>query len=156
MPTFSPTRHKSINSALSFTQKSLPQKRFLVRMQLTLDATLPTPHDASRLVQAMSAWSVITRHALSRHCRGARVYGQTTTTMHDMSTPRTPPIGAAVYFVHSMIFIAQNVQLFPTARRFSSKICPTYAFFQICYQRIYSATGLSGRVQACLVVIYCF
>ena len=33
------------------------------RMQLTLHATRPTPHGASRLVQAMSAWSVKTRRA---------------------------------------------------------------------------------------------
>ena len=37
--------------------------------------TRPTPHGASRLVQGMSAWSVKTRHAPSRHCRDARVYG---------------------------------------------------------------------------------
>ena len=32
-------------------------------MQLTRHATHPTPHGASRLVQAMSAWSVTTRRA---------------------------------------------------------------------------------------------
>ena len=33
----------------------------LSRMQLTLHATRRTPHDASRLVQALSAWSMKTR-----------------------------------------------------------------------------------------------
>ena len=56
-------------------------------MQLTLHATRPKPHGTSRLVQAMSAWSVKTRRAPSRHCRGARVYGYTTLAMHYMSTP---------------------------------------------------------------------
>ena len=56
-------------------------------MQLTLHATRPIPHDAWRLVQAMCVWSVKARRAPSRHCRDARVYGHTTTVMHDMSTP---------------------------------------------------------------------
>ena len=52
-------------------------------MQLTLHATSPTPHGASRLVQAMPACSVKTRRAPSRHCRDARAYGHTSTAMHD-------------------------------------------------------------------------
>ena len=47
--------------------------------------------------QAMSAWSVNTRLALSRHSRDARVYGHPTTAMHDIEyishveyTPQTP------------------------------------------------------------------
>ena len=44
--------------------------------------TSSTPHGASRLVQAMPAWSVKSRRAPSRHCRDARVYGHTTTVMH--------------------------------------------------------------------------
>ena len=53
-------------------------------MQLTLHANRSTPHGASLLVQqAMSAWSVKTRRAPSRHCRDARVYGHTTTAMQD-------------------------------------------------------------------------
>ena len=39
------------------------------------------------LVQAMSAWLVKTRRALSRHGRDARVCGHTTTAMHILSTP---------------------------------------------------------------------
>ena len=61
----------------------------LSRTQLISEATRPAPHGASRLVQPMSAWSVKTLRAPSWYCRGARVYGHTTTTMHDMSTP--PP-----------------------------------------------------------------
>ena len=58
-------------------------------MLLTLHATRRTPHGASRLVQAMSAWLVKTRCAPPRHSRDARVYGHTTTAMHKLSTP--PP-----------------------------------------------------------------
>ena len=60
------------------------------KMQFTLHATRRTPHRASRLVQAMSAWLVKTRRAPSRHSRNARVYGHTTTAMHKLSTP--PPL----------------------------------------------------------------
>ena len=58
-------------------------------MQFTLHAIRRTPHGASRLVQAMSAWLVKTRRAPSRHSRDARVYGHTTMAMHELSTP--PP-----------------------------------------------------------------
>ena len=51
-----------------------------------------TPHGASRLVQAMSAWLVKTRRAPSRHSRHARVYGHTTTAVHKLSTPPSPPL----------------------------------------------------------------
>ena len=61
------------------------------RMQLTLHATRRTPHGASRLVLAMSAWSVKTRRAPFWHCRDARVYGHTTTAMQDNEYPRPPP-----------------------------------------------------------------
>ena len=46
----------------------------LSKMQFTLHVTRRTPHGASRLVHAMSDWSVKTRRAPSRHCRDARVY----------------------------------------------------------------------------------
>ena len=40
----------------------------------------------------MSAWSVKTRRAPSRHCREARAYGLTTTAMHNNEyTPSSPP-----------------------------------------------------------------
>ena len=57
------------------------------RMQLTLHATRRAPHGASCLVLAMSAWSVKTRRAPSRHCRDASVYGHTPTAMHDIEYP---------------------------------------------------------------------
>ena len=52
-----------------------------------------TPHGASRLVQAISAWSVQTRRAPSWHCnRDAKVYCHTTAAMHDIEhNPPTPP-----------------------------------------------------------------
>ena len=59
--------------------------------QLTLDATWQTPRGFSLcLVLAMSGWSVKTRRAPSRHCRDARVYGHTTTAMHEMNNPPPP------------------------------------------------------------------
>ena len=42
-------------------------------------------------MQGLSAWSVKTRCAPSRHCRDARVYGHTTMAIHETSTPRAPP-----------------------------------------------------------------
>ena len=63
----------------------------LSRMQLTHHATRRTSHGASRLVQVMSAWSVKTRRTPSRHRRDARVYGHTTTVMHNNEyTPLRP------------------------------------------------------------------
>ena len=41
-------------------------------MQVTLHATRRTPHGASRLVQAMVAWSMKTRRTPSRRCIGIR------------------------------------------------------------------------------------
>ena len=61
-------------------------------MQLTLHATRRTPHGASRLVQAMSAWLVKIRRAPSGivGMRGFNSYGHTTTVMHEMSTHLSP------------------------------------------------------------------
>ena len=52
------------------------------RVQLTLHVNRRTPQDASRLVQVLSAWSVETRRAPSRHHREVRVYDHTTKPMH--------------------------------------------------------------------------
>ena len=60
-----------------------------------------TPHGASRLVQATSAWLVKTRRAPSRHSRDARVHGHTTTTIHKLSTPPPPPHG--IYQVYNTL-----------------------------------------------------
>ena len=66
--------------AVIYLQKSAHKVRksasqaVLSRMKLTFHATRRTPtHGASRLVQAMPAWSVKTRRAPTRHCGDARV-----------------------------------------------------------------------------------
>ena len=66
---------KQINSfdAVIHMQEKSASNAFLSRMQLTLHETRRTPHGASRLVLAMSAWSLKTRRAPSRHCKDARV-----------------------------------------------------------------------------------
>ena len=70
-------------------------------MQLTRHATRRSPHGASRLVPAMYAWLVKTRHAPSRHCRDAGVYGHTTTAMQEYRVHpplRTQPRAVIQYF----------------------------------------------------------
>ena len=72
----------------------------LSMMQLTPHATRPTPHCASRLVQAMSAWLVKTRRAPSRYYRNAKsVYGHTTTAMHDNEYTAPPPRGHTLDYI---------------------------------------------------------
>ena len=69
-------------------------KAVLTRMRLTYPSCHSpnkTSRFASRLVQAMPAWSVKTRRAPSRNCRDARVYDHTTTAMHGVSTPAPLP-----------------------------------------------------------------
>ena len=86
------TSRASLNSfnPVIHMQESPRHKRFLVGCSwLTVHATRRTPHGVSRLVLAMSAWSVATRRTPSRHCGDSRVYGHTTTTMHD--NEHTPP-----------------------------------------------------------------
>ena len=63
----------------------------LGRMQFIVHVTRRTPHGASRLVPAMSAWLVITRRAPSRHSRDARVYGGHAQTEHTPAPPPFPP-----------------------------------------------------------------
>ena len=80
-------KNKSVHWTLPchpYAKKSASQAD--LSMQVTLHATRRTPYGASRLVQAMSFCSATTRRAPSRHYRDARVYGHTTTAMHDMST----------------------------------------------------------------------
>ena len=73
--------HPPIHVARKPASQTVPS-----RMQLTLHATRRTSHGASRLLQAMSAWSVKTRGAPSRHLYTGRVHGHTTTAMHGMGT----------------------------------------------------------------------
>ena len=84
------SRHKMPKSVLRVV---------LGRMQFTLHAARRTPHGSSRLVQAISAWSVETRCAPSRQSRAARVYGHTTTAMQKLSTPPPTPHIKPVYCV---------------------------------------------------------
>ena len=101
-PTLPPSQKKKqfIGRCHPYARKSA-SLAVLSRMQLTLHATRPTPHGASRLVQqAMPAWSAKTRRA--RHCRDATVYGHTTTAMHDMSTPHSNTTSASI-LVRDMI-----------------------------------------------------
>ena len=49
------------------------------------------------MVKAMPALSVKTRRAPFRHCKDARVYGQTTMAMHDVSTPPYPSAQTLVF-----------------------------------------------------------
>ena len=61
-------------------------------MQVTLHATRPTPHGASRLLRRVSAWSVKLRRSPFRPCRDASVCGHSTASTHDnMYTISTPP-----------------------------------------------------------------
>ena len=62
---------------------------FLARCSSPFNATRRTPHGPSRLVLTMPAWPVKPRRAPPRHCRSARVYGHTTTAMHEIE--HTPP-----------------------------------------------------------------
>ena len=53
-----------------------PYELFFPSMQLTLHVTRGTPHGASRLLQARSAWSAKTRGTTSRQCKDATVVPQ--------------------------------------------------------------------------------
>ena len=77
-------------------------------MQFTLHATRRTPHGASHLVQAMSAWLGKTRRAPSRHIRDARVYFDKTMVMHKLSTPPPPPTPPASTHVTAWQSVADS------------------------------------------------
>ena len=83
----------SLSSAAVYARRTsipLPQA-VLSRMQLTLHTTRRIRRGASRLLPVMSAWSVKTRRAPSRHCRDARVHVHATTALHDDDfTPHAP------------------------------------------------------------------
>ena len=64
-------KHTNPFDAVLHVQESPSHERFLVGMQPTLHPTRQTPPSASRLVQAVSAWSAKTRRPPSRHCRDA-------------------------------------------------------------------------------------
>ena len=86
----------TLSSIMQESTRKVPtsaSQAVLRRMQLTPHAIRRTPDGASRLGQAMSAWSVKIRRAPSQHCRDARVYGHTTTTIHDNDYSHSPPSG---------------------------------------------------------------
>ena len=103
-------------------------------MQLTLQATRRTPHGASRFVLAMSAWWVKTRRAPSGHCRDARVYGYTTTAVHDVASERRawfglppqrlPPHTTVVWFCFVVLLALALVAL--RSSGFKIKYRPDY------------------------------
>ena len=71
-----------------YMQESPPHKRFSVGCSSPFMRLAPTPHGASRLVQAMPAWSVETPTcSFPWNCRDARVYDHRTTAIHDTSIP---------------------------------------------------------------------
>ena len=105
----------NIHSTLSFICKKSASQAVLSRMQLTRHETRQTTHGASRLGLAMYAWSVKTRRAPSRHCKGARIYGHTTTAMHDNehTHPYYRTVGLQRYKYHHSACCARAVHLLP-------------------------------------------
>ena len=85
-------------------------------MQLTLHATRRTPHGASRLVQAMSAWSVKTRHAPCRHCgvvgmRGSMVMRPRPCMNIEYAPP--PPVAGGLYVTKiARVALSRNICMF--------------------------------------------
>ena len=70
----------------------LKHYHYYIKRQWSVGLALPSSPTLSPLVHAMSAWSVITRRAPSRHSgRDARVYGHTTTAMHEYRVHPSPP-----------------------------------------------------------------
>ena len=100
---------KSIQWTLSICESA--SNVVLSRMQLSPFMRLAQHLTALRTwcKKAMSAWSVKTRRAPSRHCRDARVHGHTTTAMHGMSTPPNPPPPRCTRLV---VLFPDNVPLF--------------------------------------------
>ena len=89
--------NKVTHWTLSFISKKIGTRCRKVRLpsRSWTDAVHPScdsPNTSRRvrLVQAMPAWLVKTGRAPSRHSRHARVYGPTTTAMHNLSTPPLP------------------------------------------------------------------
>ena len=86
--------HRLLYLEVATPEKQAPQA-LLTRMQLTLHATRRTPHGASRLVRATSAWSVKARHApVPALYRCKRFYGHTTMHMHGIECTSRPDLSS--------------------------------------------------------------
>ena len=97
------------------------------RMYLSLHATRRTPHGASRFQQAMSAWSVKTRRAPSRHYKDARVSCHTTTAVHEIEdispTEYTPPPPATVLTLEGIFKAGRVHHFFPLGDDSRRSVC---------------------------------
>ena len=82
-------------------------------------------------MQAIIVWSVKTRRAPSRRCRDARVYGHTTTAMHDMTILFTPR--AFLYEVLPVVQVSSfGPQALPARRRTDSVLSVVYTTVPTC------------------------
>ena len=108
--------NKLIHWTLSSICKSA-LKTVLSRMQLTLHATLPTPHGASRLVQARSAWTGKTRRAPSGHCSDEKVYGNTTTAAHKKNVHFSVWLSGPTPWLKFKIAIISTIAWLPLERQ---------------------------------------
>ena len=90
-----------LNRSPAITHK-LPKsasQAVISRVQLILQSAHRAPHGALRLVQAMSAWSVKTRRAPTRHRRDARVSMNMAISPRPCMTISTPPPVVTSYLV---------------------------------------------------------
>ena len=87
------------------------------RMQLALHATRPTPHGASRLVQARSAWTGKTRRAPSGHCSDEKVYGNTTTAAHKKNVHFSVWLSGPTPWLKFKIAIISTIAWLPLERQ---------------------------------------
>ena len=101
-------RHQKINqiSRRCHPYASPLHKRFLVGCSSPFMRLAKHLTALRAWCKQMSAWSAKTRRAPSRHCRDARVYGHTTTAMHD--NDYTPPPPPDVYGIVGMLDIRKT------------------------------------------------
>ena len=91
-------KQTDLTDAVIYIQESPPHRRFLVECSspfMRLAQRLTALRASRKLV---STWSVKTRRALSRHCRGAKVYGHTTTAVHGMGTPPSSALSLSRFY----------------------------------------------------------
>ena len=73
---------KVCNDEMTYTQRTAGLSSWTSHVPLLIHDSSPPPR---------AACSVKTRRAPSQHCKNAKVYGHTTTAMHEMSIPPSPP-----------------------------------------------------------------